>query len=204
MRPPLRIGVFGGTFDPPHVGHRIVALDVVEALALDRLVVVPGPRPPHRNAVLPPDVRLELTRLAFADAPRIEVSDIEFHREGPSWTVETLERIHASHPEARLFLVIGTDQYEGFGAWRRPERILELAELAVMGRDGRPPEPDPRFPFRPIAVTSVDISGTDIRRRLSEGRPVRYLVPDAILEDLRRAWNETMEAERTTGYETRC
>lgn len=196
--------MFGGTFDPPHVGHRIVATDVLAALALDRLLIVPAARPPHRRGVLPADVRLALTRRSFENHPRIEVSDVEYRRDGPSYTVETLERIGAAHPGARLFLVVGSDQYEGLGGWHRPERIAQLAELVVMRRGDEAPVPDERFPFEPVDVTRVDLSSTAIRRRLSEGRSVRYLVPDVILEDVERAWRESIKAERVTGYETRC
>lgn len=206
MSPRSRIGVFGGTFDPPHVGHRIVAADVLEALDLDRLVVVPASRPPHRSAALPADLRLELTRKAFAGDTRIEVSDVEFGRDGPSYTVDTLERIRVALPDVRLFLVIGCDQYEGLGGWRHPERIVELAEIAVMRRDGRPPADDPRYPFRVVDVTRIDLSSTEIRRRLAAGRSVRYLVPDVILDDVERAWAEQKQEsdERVTGTETTC
>jgi nicotinate-nucleotide adenylyltransferase len=196
--------VFGGTFDPPHVGHRIVAMDVVAGLALDRLLIVPAARPPHRDAILPGDVRLALTRHAFAGNPRVEISDIEFRRDGPSYMVDTLERVRVVHPGARLFLVMGSDQYEGLSGWRRPERIVELADLAVMRRAGGSIVADGRFPFRPVDVTRVDLSSTEIRRRLSAGRSVRYLVPDVVLEDVERAWAEQAKAERATGYETRC
>lgn len=199
-----RIGVFGGTFDPPHVGHRIVALDVVESLALDRLLIVPAARPPHRGAVLPGEVRLALAGRAFAGESRLEVSDIEFRRDGPSYTVDTLERIAAAHSGDRLFLVLGSDQYEGLSDWRRPERIVELAGLAVMRRAGGSILPDERFPFQPVDVTRVDLSSTEIRRRLAAGRSVRYLVPDVILEDVKRAWARQTKAERATGYGTKC
>lgn len=199
MTGPGRIGMFGGAFDPPHVGHRIVAADVVEALGLDRLLIVPTARPPHRDTVLPAAARLSLTRKAFEGDPRFEVSEVEFERSGPSWTVETLERIREEHRGSRLFLVVGTDQYEGLGGWRMPERILELAELVVMRRAGREPTADDRFPFRPVDVTSVDLSSTEIRRRLAEGRSIRYMVPEAILDEVRRAWSERMRVERVTG-----
>lgn len=204
MSTPGRIGVFGGTFDPPHVGHRIVAADVLGALELDRLLIVPAARPPHRGAVLPAGVRLALTRRSFESHPRIEVSDLEFRRDGPSYTVETLEAIRAAWPGGRLFLVVGADQFKGFGGWHRPERIVELAELVVMRRDGCGPLPGGGFPFQPVDVTRVDLSSTSIRRRLSEERSIRYLVPDSIVEDVERAWRELIKAERPTGYETRC
>ena len=199
MSAPVRVGVFGGTFDPPHVGHRIVAMDVVENVPFDRLIIVPAARPPHRDATLPGDVRLDLVRRAFVGDARLEVSDIEFRRDALSYTVDTLERIGAQHPDARLFLVLGSDQYEGLSGWWRPERIVEQAELVVMRRSGGSIEADDRFPYRPVDVTRVDLSSTDIRRRLAAGRSVRYLVPDVILEDVERAWARQTNAERVTG-----
>ncbi len=185
-----RIGVFGGSFDPPHIGHLVVAQDVYEALSLDLLLIVPAARPPHRDPALRPEERLELARLAFGADPRFEVSGIELAREGPSWTVETLAEIRAAREAADLLLVIGVDQYRGFGGWREPERILELARLAVMPRDGEAPVPDPRFPFEAVPVTRVDVSGTRIRQRLDAGLTTRYLVPESIRERLEELWIE--------------
>lgn len=198
------VGVLGGTFDPPHVGHRIVALDVREALGLDRLIIVPAARPPHRSPVLPGAVRLALTRNVFAADRAIEVSAIDFEREGPSYMVDTLEQIRDSGPGVPLWLVIGMDQYEAFESWHRPDRILELAQLAVMRRGGRSGTPNARFPFRPIEVTRVDVSGTRIRQRLSKGQGIRYLVPEAIRADVRSAWDDANAAEQTTGHGQRC
>lgn len=193
MNDPRRLGIFGGTFDPPHVGHTIVAMDLVEALELDRLLVVPVAHPPHRATAWPAETRLAFARTAFAGDPRIEVSDLELRRSGPSYTVDTLEQIRAAHPDARLFLVVGRDQYEEFGDWHRPERIVELAELVVMRRNGLAPPHDGRFPYRSVDVTRVDLSATEIRERLAEGRSIRYLVPGAIHEAVERAWTETTE-----------
>lgn len=199
MNEPERIGIFGGGFDPPHVGHRIVAMDLVDALELDRLLVVPAARPPHRTTAWPAEARLAFVRTAFAGDPRIEVSDLELSRAGPSYTVDTLEQVRAAHPDARLFLVVGRDQYEGFGAWHRPERITELAELVVMRRDGRAPRENGKYPYRRVDVTRVDLSSTEIRDRLAEGRSVRYLVPEAIHDAVRGTWKERETKERTTG-----
>ena len=184
-----RIGVFGGAFDPPHVGHLVVAQDVIEALDLDLLLIVPSARPPHRDAVLDAEQRLELARAVFDDDPRIEVSDVEFHRPGPSWTVDTLREIRRRWDPAALVLVIGVDQYRSFDSWRDPERILELAELAVMPRNGEFPREDPRYPFVAVPVTRVDVSSTRVRDRLSAGRSVRYLVPGSIRERLEEIWS---------------
>ncbi|MEJ2483010.1 MAG: nicotinate (nicotinamide) nucleotide adenylyltransferase [Gemmatimonadota bacterium] len=192
-----RIGVFGGAFDPPHVGHLIVAQDVFEALRLDRLLVVPSARPPHRAARLPAEVRLALTQDAFADDARMIVSEMELRRPGPSWTVSTLASIRKEWKPDRLWLVIGSDQYRSFDDWREPEKILELAELAVMPRDGAAPARDPRYPFIPVPVTRVDVSSTRVRDRLDAGRDVRYLVPETIRERLIEIWSEGARTAET-------
>jgi nicotinate-nucleotide adenylyltransferase len=183
-----RIGVFGGAFDPPHIGHLVVAQDLIEQLDLDLLLVVPSARPPHRKAVLTAEERLSLARTAFSDDPRIEVSDIELRRPGPSWTVDTLEEIRKLWEPGELLLVIGVDQYRSLDSWRDPERILELAELAVMPRDGEFPRENPRYPFVTAPVTRVDVSSTRVRDRLMTGLTVRYLVPGTIRERLERIW----------------
>jgi nicotinate-nucleotide adenylyltransferase len=191
-----RIGVFGGAFDPPHIGHLVVAQDVLEELELDRLLIVPSARPPHREAVLTPEERLELTRTAFRGDPRFEVSDVEQRRAGPSWTVDTLEKIRREAEPDELLLVIGEDQYRGFETWREPERILELAQLAVMPRDGVAPDADPRYPFTPVPVTRVDVSSTRVRDRLQAGRTTRYLVPESIRGRLEEIWSGMEGAAR--------
>jgi nicotinate-nucleotide adenylyltransferase len=188
-----RLGVFGGTFDPPHIGHRVVAQDVVEGLELDSLLVVPAGRPPHREAALDPDTRLQLTRTAFAGDDRIRVLDVEVRREGPSWTVDTLEWVRAELSPDELYLVVGADQLAAFGGWRNPERILELSTLAVMARSGEERK-EAEIPHEWIEVTRVDLSSTRIRRRLEEGRSIRYMVPDSIRPAIERAWAERRAA----------
>ncbi|MBT8462852.1 MAG: nicotinate-nucleotide adenylyltransferase [Gemmatimonadetes bacterium] len=184
---PGRIGIFGGTFDPPHVGHLVVTQDALERLELDRLVVVPAARPPHREAVLEPDLRLELVRRAFEDDDRIHVSDVEFRREGPSWTVDTLEWARRELEPDVLFLIVGADQLRSFTGWREPERILRMARLVVMTRPGEEVQ-GTDVPHEIIEVTRVDLSSTRIRRRLEEGRSIRYMVPERLRPEVERAW----------------
>ncbi len=198
MSPDLRLGVFGGAFDPPHIGHRVVALDVCERLKLERLIVVPAARPPHRSTTFAPEVRLALTRRVFAHDECIEVSDVEYESDQISYTVNTLNRIKQATGATELWLVIGSDQYAVFETWHRPERILELARLAVMRRGDDNVRPDPRFPFEPVDVTRIDVSGERIRQRLSAGQSIRYLVPDSIRADV-----ET-EAEHLMGHRGIC
>lgn len=186
-----RLGMLGGTFDPLHIGHLVVAQDVVEALELDRLLVVPAARPPHREAALPAELRLELTREAFGGDPRIEVSDLELRREGPSYTVDTLEEIRRRRDPAALYCVIGVDQLRELAGWREPERIADLATLAVMSRGGELPEPGEAgapVDFVPVPVTRVELSGSRLRERLASGRSVRYLVPESIRDRVEEAW----------------
>lgn len=194
---PGRIGLLGGTFDPPHVGHLVVALDAAESLALDRLLVVPAARPPHREAVLDAATRLELMREAFRGDPRVEVTDVELRRPGPSWTVDTVEWAREELSPEVLYLIVGADQLRAFGGWHRPERILELARLAVMTRPGEEVGATD-VPHERVEVTRVDLSSTRIRRRLDEGRSVRYLVPEPLRERIESAWPA---ASRAAGRE---
>ena len=185
-----RLGVLGGTFDPPHIGHLIVAQDVVEGLALDRLLIVPAARPPHREACFPDLVRYELTARAFEGADFIEVSDIEMRRSGPSYTVDTLVTLRDRYGPVELFCIIGMDQLRAIESWHEYDRIPELARLVVMGRgDDREGESVPsRLPYERIDVTRVDLSSTRVRERLELGRSIRYLVPESIRKDVEVAW----------------
>lgn len=180
----MRIGVFGGTFDPPHVGHLIVASDVCDALELDRMIFVPAADPPHKRGrvTASAEARLRMVRAAIAGDPRFEVDDLELRREGASYTVDTLRELTRRHPEAEFFFLVGADQVRQLGSWREPEEIARLACLAVVHRGGEPPEVEARLRHRVVPVTRVDLSSTDIRARLREGRTVRYLVPEAVRE----------------------
>src|SRR5256714_14155156 len=138
-QPSVRIGVFGGTFDPPHVGHLILAADAFEALRLDRLVFVPARAQPlkvERPAIATSKERLEMVRLAIAGDARYSVDDTEISREGLSFTVDTLEGLSAKFEGAQLFLLLGEDSLRTFDRWKNPERIRELATLAGMSRAG--------------------------------------------------------------------
>ncbi|MDX1395969.1 MAG: nicotinate (nicotinamide) nucleotide adenylyltransferase [Gemmatimonadota bacterium] len=190
--------MFGGTFDPPHIGHAIVARDVLERLDLDRLLVVPAARPPHRDATLPPAVRLALTRRLFEGAEGIEVSDVEYQRSGPSYAVETLEAVRRQTEGADLTLVIGADQLALIDTWHDYERLPRLARIAVMRREGDEPAlPDTArdLPYIAVDVTRIDLSASRIRERLRRGRPIRYLVPESIRVDIERAWHEAARAQ---------
>lgn len=184
---PQRIGVFGGTFDPPHIGHLIVAHDVIEALHLDRMILVPAGNPPHKppsDGYTPSaaEVRLAMVRAAVEGDPVLEVDDLEVRREGPSYTVDTLREFRGRWPEAKLFVVIGVDQLEELHTWRAPEELERLATLVVLAREGQSPPSDgfrAQVAFDLVPHTRVDLSSTAIRRRVREGYSIRYRVAEA-------------------------
>lgn len=185
----MRLGIFGGTFDPVHIGHLIVAQDAWAALGLDQVVFVPAAVPPHKRGRVQatPEQRLEMLRAATAGDPRFATSDIELRRAGPSYTVDTLRELRERDPTGVLFLLLGVDQFREFHTWREPDEIARLATIVVMSRGGaEPPELPREFAYQWLPVTRVDISATEIRRRLAAGEPVKYLVPPAVEEMIRR------------------
>lgn len=197
----MKTGVFGGTFDPPHTGHLIVAQDAALALGLDRILFVPAAQPPHKlgQFVTPAEVRARMLRLAVEADSRFALDMRELEREGPSYTVDTLRSLSEQQPGTRWTLLMGVDQYDEFHSWRGPEEIRQLAELAVLTRSGGvggaapsaaaagdgPAEGRPAVRLLPagdteVTVTRIDISSTLIRARVAAGLPVRYLVPPAV------------------------
>ena len=193
--PPMRIGIFGGTFDPVHVGHLVLAEQCREKCRLDEVWFVPAALPPHKlDAVISPAKnRVEMIELAIAGNPQFKVCPIELDRAGPSYTVVTLEQLHAEDPSRELFLLVGADSIREMPTWRQPQRILELATIVAVNR-GRDLQADQvtqrqviqsfgagaaeRIEF--VEMPAIDISASDIRRRVSEGRSLRYLVPRAV------------------------
>ncbi|HET7613519.1 MAG TPA: nicotinate-nucleotide adenylyltransferase [Gemmatimonadaceae bacterium] len=181
----MRIGVFGGTFDPPHVGHLLLASDAREALNLDRLIFIPaGAQPFKINSppVAPARDRLEMVRLAVADDAHYSVDDAEIERKGLSYTVDTLEQLATRYPSGKLFLLLGEDALAAFDQWREPERIRELATLAVMRRDGGSTAAVKPVPDGVIEVSTrrVDVSSTEIRARLRAGKSIKGFVPESV------------------------
>lgn len=187
-----RVGVLGGAFNPPHVGHLLLAQEAVATLGLDELVLVPTGDAPHKR-IEPepgPEVRLEMTRLATAGDERLEVSALEVEREGPSFAYRTLELLSDEKPGSDLTFVMGADVAAGLGSWRRPERVLELASIAVAERPGTDHAAVDAALERlgaqtralPIEMPPVAISSSLIRTRVGEGKPIRWMVPDAVAD----------------------
>ncbi len=184
------IALFGGTFDPPHIGHLTVAQDAFDALPVHRVVWIPCGHPPHKRPwrLSAPEVRLEMTRAAVAGDERFRVSDREVRRKGRSYTVDTLRELLSADPATRLFLLIGPDQAAAFRSWREPEEIARLARVVVMvpggGSFGRITTPG--VEHEQLPVTRIDVSSSEIRTRLGEGRRLRYLVPDPVRAIVKR------------------
>jgi nicotinate-nucleotide adenylyltransferase len=181
----VRIGVFGGTFDPPHVGHLLVATDAREALKLDRLIFVPAGAQPFKVDTPPlasGQDRLEMVRLALADDANYAVDDTEINRKGLSFTVDTLEQLSGKNPAAELFLLLGEDVLAGFEQWRNPLRIRELATLAVVRRAGASGSPvQPIVPgMLTVSTRRVDVSSTEIRERRRAGKSIKGFVPESV------------------------
>jgi nicotinate-nucleotide adenylyltransferase len=180
----VRIGVFGGTFDPPHVGHLILAADACDALRLERLIFVPAAAQPFKvdtPAVAAAADRLEMLRLSVGDDKRYTVDDTEIRRGGLSYTVDTLEEIARRNAGAELFLLIGQDTLDGFSGWKKPARIRELATLAVMQRAGSEGQ-EKQAAKGTVAVSTrrVDVSSTEIRARLAAGKSIRGFVTEPV------------------------
>ena len=204
-----RTALFGGSFNPIHLGHLLMADDMLERLALDRVVFVPAAAPPHKPATLlaPAEHRFEMVRLAVAGHPGFEVSDIELRRRGPSFTVDTVEAL--TRPGEELFLLLGSETFLDLLSWRAPRRIAELARLVVVPRTGSAFDPEsaaaqkvlreigaehfvgPDDPVTPATVvvvhaSSLPISSSDLRARARQGRSLAYRVPEAVAAYIRR------------------
>ncbi len=181
----MRIGLLGGSFDPPHNGHLLAAGDAFEALLLDHVVFIPAAVQPFKTGqdVAPSADRLAMvTRLVDGEA-RFDVSAMEIDRGGLSYTVDTLSTLSRERPAAELFWLIGADVLRSFAKWREPERIAELATVVVLQRRGDAPDLA-MIPGTPRIVTSrrIDISSTEIRQRVRDGKSIRGFVPDAVAD----------------------
>ncbi len=191
----MRIGVFGGTFDPVHFGHLIIAEQCREQAGLDRVWFVPSARPPHKqnDDITPFDKRAEMIRLAIAGNPVFAVQELEKDRPGPSFTADTLSELHERNPGDELFLIVGSDCLPDLPTWHEPERVIALAKLIVAVRPGWPVWPAEqlraalRLPTeaalheQTVTLPLIDIASRDLRRRFSEGRSGRYFAPHAVL-----------------------
>jgi nicotinate-nucleotide adenylyltransferase len=192
----VHVGILGGTFNPPHLGHLVCAQEAYLQLELDRVMLMPACVPPHKPVEDEPGVehRFELCRLAVQGDDRFSVSDLELARPGPSYTVDTLEELNSREPNNELFLIVGGDVAAGLPQWREPERVLGLATLAVASRRGtarasvenalRALRGGERARF--FQLPQIGVSSTIVRGRVRAAQPIRYIVPDPVAEYIAR------------------
>ncbi len=180
---PSRIGLYGGTFDPVHHGHLILARDAIEQLSLDQLLFIPAKVSPHR-VEQPPRIRvadrLAMLQLAIKAEPRFVIEECELHRAEPSYTIETVLEIQARNPDARLYLLLGADQLPRFDTWHRFEELRSLITFVVFNRATGAEEL--LTAAYPTLRRRIDVSATELRKRVASGHSIRYLVPAEVAD----------------------
>lgn len=188
----MRIGIYGGTFDPVHLGHLVLAETCRENCQLDRVILIPAGVPPHKQGreLTAGHIRADLLELAVAGYGEFSVDRSEIKRSGPSFTVQTLRALRQAHPDDELFFLMGADSLAEFHLWREPQEIATLAGLIVVNRGTQPPSsPESLVPLlgrdavdriQFVTMPGIDISASDLRRRVRHGHSVRYLVPRAV------------------------
>lgn len=185
----MRLGVFGGTFDPPHVGHLVTAVNVRHALSLDSVLLVVANVPWQKvgeRAISPAQDRLAMVEAAVRGVPGLDVCRIEIDRGGPSYTADTLADLQRLHPGAELFLVLGSDAAAGLTTWERVAEVRDRCSVVVVDRPGAEgQEPPPGWRWQRVEVPRLDVSSTDLRARVLDGRPLDYLIPPDVIACIR-------------------
>jgi nicotinate-nucleotide adenylyltransferase len=205
-----RVAVLGGSFNPIHVGHMIMAENALVDLDLDEVIFAPAGDPPHKDTrgLLAADDRLAMVKLATENRPGFRVSTMDMESSGPSFTWRLLERMLERESATQFWFLMGGDSVRDFPTWRRPERILELARLAVVERPGflldlGGSRQVPELPYRADVIEAplCDVSSTDIRNRITSGRSIRYLVPESVRSYIeeRSLFHDTPTGEGTGG-----
>lgn len=182
---PLRIGLFGGTFDPPHVGHLVTAVNVRYALSLDAVVLMVANSPWQKRGtrpISPANDRLAMVAAAVADVEGLVAGDAEIRRGGSSFTADTLVALADEYPDAELFTIVGDDAAAGLTTWERHEEVVAQSRLVVVDRPGKPVDLPAGFNWLRVEVPRLEVSSTDLRARLSDGRPLDYLVTEPVLD----------------------
>jgi nicotinate-nucleotide adenylyltransferase len=178
-----RIGLFGGTFDPPHVGHLVTAVNVRHALRLDLVILMVANVPWQKQgtrAISPADDRLAMVDAAVADVEGLVVGDLEVRRGGDSYTADTLAELARLHPAAELFTIVGDDAAAGIDTWARADEVAARSSLVVVDRPGIPVELPSGYPWIRVEVPHLEVSSTDLRERVRDGRPLDYLITDPV------------------------
>lgn len=181
---PARIGLFGGTFDPPHVGHLVTAINVRHALQLDFVVLMVANQPWQKvggRRVSPAEQRLAMVAAAVADVPGLVAGRDEIDHGGPSYTADTLATLSRQNPGATLFTIVGDDAAAAFETWERYQEVADRSTLVVVDRPGEPLELPDQFAWQHVEVPRLDVSSTDLRRRFVDGRPAEFLITEPVL-----------------------
>ncbi len=193
-----RLGIFGGTFNPPHKGHIYIAIEAMKGAGLDKMLFVPCGNPPHKSVDgdVSPKHRFEMTRLVIADYPDFEITDLEIRSNEPSYTLKTLEELKNSYPEAKLCFVVGGDSLRDMKDWYHPEKIFKLAEIVALRRGGIDDsifESSIEFykekydaEITPVDILPMDISSSDVRKKIAIGCDVSDLVNQSVLEYIKK------------------
>ncbi len=181
---PARIGVFGGTFDPPHIGHLVTAVNLRYEMKLHSVLMVVANEPWQKlgsRKLSSAEDRLAMVRAAVEGEDGIEASDIELLRGGPSYTVDTLKALREEDSSSELFLILGGDAASGLRSWQRPNEVAEFCRIIVVDRPGVISEVPPEFTVERLTVPRLEVSSTDLRQRAATGAPLRYLVPEPVI-----------------------
>lgn len=187
----VKVGILGGTFDPPHIGHLVIAQEAMAHLQLDRVLFAPTCYPPHKriDEVTPIADRLEMVRLAIAPEPRFVLSRVDVDRPGPTFTVDTVRLLRASlGDDVDLYFIMGLDSLANILTWRSPEKLIQLCRLAVFNRPGFTVDLDELEKHLPglrerivlVPAPALEIAASDLQRRIKSGEPIRHLVPEAV------------------------
>ena len=178
----MKIGILGGTFNPVHLGHLILAQEVKEKLGLERIIFVPAYRAPHKDMawLIPARHRLNMLKLAVRGNPAFSVSDMELRRQGVSYTIDTIAALKKKYCEDDFFFIAGSDLAPELKTWKHYRGLLEMVRFVIARRPGYPAGKKLTSGVMPVKVRAVDISAADIRRRIKEGLPVRYFLPKAV------------------------
>ncbi|MEZ5378771.1 MAG: nicotinate-nucleotide adenylyltransferase [Acidimicrobiales bacterium] len=188
---PRRIGLFGGTFDPPHIGHLIVAEAVRDTLHLDEIRWIVANDPWQKTSdrrISDADVRLAMVRAALDGAPGMEASDVEIRLGGASYSIVTLEHLRSAEPDTEWLLIVGADAASGLDTWHRADELADMVEVVVVNRPGECDDNDaggtapPGWRWQPVEVPAIGVSSTDLRRRVATGRSIRFLTPAAVAD----------------------
>lgn len=186
-----RIGMLGGTFDPPHLGHLIVADQVLHALSLTEIILVPANEPWQKvgtREITPADKRLAMTQAAVGNAAGLSVSGIELELGGPSYTSVTLDALSEQRPADEWLVIVGADAALGLDTWHNTERLREQATIVVVNRPGADFHPPTGWSWELVEIPSIGVSGTSLRRRVSQGNSVRFLTPEPVIAQIEE-WN---------------